>query len=56
MTYKYRLRFNRYAFSAWYLTPSVRFGLHGDGEWFLGLTFIKMDLCLTRSKPIQPRA
>jgi hypothetical protein len=34
-------------FSAWYLTPSLRFGLHDSGGGFLGLTLLKFDVCVT---------
>lgn len=34
-------------FTAWYLTPSLRFGLHDSGGGFLGLTWLKFDVCVT---------
>jgi hypothetical protein len=41
--FQYGLR----SFAAWYLTPSLRFGVFDNGGGFLGLSFLKFDACLT---------
>lgn len=41
---KFKFRYDCHFF-AWYLLPTIRFGLHESGG-FVALTFLKGDACL----------
>jgi hypothetical protein len=49
----FKTAFGNQSYAAWYLLPTIRFGLWDHREYtsknhggFLGLTFLKFDACL----------